>query len=357
MRTLDRMLLASFLPVLFYSLTFFVLMLQLVDLFPDLVRYLDLEVPATEIMRVQLLYTPKAVSFALPMSLLFAVSFTLGSYYSNNELIAVFGSGRSLYRFVLPLIILGVFFGGFSFYFEERVVIDTLEEKGRLSRQILNANVSFSNTNVTVMGGAGRYVYHADYYNDATTTLSEVLIVERTDTGAFVRRIDAEWAEWNGGNWQLNRARVFVLEDEILRETEYTELSDPGLRAEPSGFRRKTRNVDEMRLAELAEWIETLRASGQPFREALTKYHERYSFALTPFIVILISSAVGGRFKKNILLMSLLVSLGVSVVYYVIQMVGGLMAYSGYISPVVGAWSGFVIFTITGILLFRFSRT
>lgn len=357
MRTLDRMLLSSFLPVLFYSLTFFVLMLHLVDLFPDLVRYLDLEVPAAEILSVQLLYTPKAVSFALPMSLLFAVSFTLGSYYSNNELIAVFGSGRSLYRFVLPLIVLGIGFGAFSFFFEERVVIDTLEQKSRLSRQILNANVSFSNTNVTVIGSSGRYVYHADYYNDATTTLSELIIVERDHDGAFVRRIDAEWAEWNGTNWMLNRARVFAFDGEILNERRFSELNEPTLSAEPSGFRRKTRNVDEMRLEELSEWIETLRASGQPFREALTKYHERYSFALTPFIVILISSAIGGRFKKNILLMSLLVSLGVSVVYYVIQMVSGLMAYSGYISPIVGAWAGFALFTIVGVLLFRYSRT
>jgi lipopolysaccharide export system permease protein len=351
------MLLASFFPVFVYALTFFVLMLQLVDLFPDLVRYLDSEVPATEILRVQLLYTPKAVSYALPMSLLFAVSFTLGSYYSNNELIAVFGSGTSLYRFVLPILALGMVFGSASFFFEEHVVIDTLEEKGRLSRQILNANVSFSNTNVTVMGESGRLVYHADYYNDATTTLSELLIVERDEIGAFVRRIDAEWAEWNGSNWELNRAKVFAFEEEVLRETQYNRLSDPVLTAKPSGFRRKTRNVDEMRLPELREWIATLRASGQPFREALTKYYERYSFALTPFIVVLISSAIGGRFKKNILLMSLLVSLSVSVVYYVIQMIGGLMAYSGYISPLVGAWSGFALFSLAGVLLFRLSRT
>jgi lipopolysaccharide export system permease protein len=55
--------------------------------------------------------------------------------------------------------------------------------------------------------------------------------------------------------------------------------------------------------------------------------------------------------------MSLLVSLGVSVVYYVIQMVSGLMAYSGYISPIVGAWAGFAMFTVVGVLLFRYSRT
>jgi lipopolysaccharide export system permease protein len=125
----------------------------------------------------------------------------------------------------------------------------------------------------------------------------------------------------------------------------------------PGAFRRVGRDIDQMRLAEAQEWIESQRTAGLPYREDLTKYHERYSFALTPFIVVLIATAVGGRFRKNILLMSLLVSLSVSVVYYVTQMVSGLLAYSGRISPILGAWSGVLLFVLIGLALLRLSRT
>jgi hypothetical protein len=42
----------------------------------------------------------KCALFAIPISLLFSTSFTLGTFYSNNELIIVFGSGIPLFRFI-----------------------------------------------------------------------------------------------------------------------------------------------------------------------------------------------------------------------------------------------------------------
>ena len=96
--------------------------------------------------------------------------------------------------------------------------------------------------------------------------------------------------------------------------------------------------------------IKSLKKAGLPFREQLTEYYRRFSFALTPFIVSIVSSALGGRFKKNILLMSLVVSLVISVGYYVLQMVSVLFAKLGYISPLVGAWGAICHFSDHGVL-------
>ena len=125
----------------------------------------------------------------------------------------------------------------------------------------------------------------------------------------------------------------------------------------PAAFARSGRDLDEMRLEEAWFWIESQRAAGLPFRRDLTRFHERYSFSLTPFVVVLISMAVGGRFRRNILLMSLLVSLCVAVGYYVTQMVAGLLAVSGYVSPILGAWSGVLLFSLIGVVMLNLSRT
>ncbi len=68
-------------------------------------------------------------------------------------------------------------------------------------------------------------------------------------------------------------------------------------------------------------------------------------------------SAIGGRFKRNIVLMSLLVSLCLAVLYYVTGMVTGLMAQSGTIAPLAGAWTPIVVFLVATVVLFRYSRT
>jgi lipopolysaccharide export system permease protein len=354
--TLHRMLLRSYFPVFLIALTFFVSILQLVDIFENIARYIDLEVRFTDVLHVQYLYLPETLHFALPMSLLFAVSFTLGTLYSNNELIAILGSGVSLRTFILPLVILGLLFSVGSFAFEEYVVIDALREKNAMERQLLNITHSASNSNVTRLGAGSRILYHADYYNDAGETLTGVIVVERDAQGGVLQIIVARSARWTGELWEIRSARVFTYGEELVESSE-TLLTLPQLDLHPAAFRRSGREIGEMRLEEARLWVESQRAAGLPYREDLTKFHERYSFALTPFIVILIAAAIGGRFKKNILLMSLLVSLIVSVIYYVIQMVSGLVAYSGLISPILGAWSGVLLFLVIGFGLIRLSRT
>ncbi|TVQ25866.1 MAG: YjgP/YjgQ family permease [Spirochaetaceae bacterium] len=354
---LHAMLIRGFFPVFVIATVFFVTILQLVDLFENITRYIDLEVSFAQIAVVQLLYLPRSVHFALPMSLLFAVSFTLGTLYSNNELIAVFGSGVSLRAFVAPLVAGGLLFSAGSFVFHERVVIDTFVEKTRLERELLNITTSASNTDVTRLGSAARRLYHAGYYNDATTTLSSVILIERDPDGALRRIVHARSARWDADVWTVQNARFFDVSDDGIVERSVGSQRMEGFDLPPSAFGRTSQSIDELRIADARAFVETQRMSGLPFRQDLTKLYSRYSFALTPFVVILIATAIGGRFKKNILLMSLLVSLCVSVVYYVAQMVSELLAYSGLISPLFGAWFGVGAFIVIGASLLQASRT
>lgn len=358
MRTLDRMALRSLVPVFLASLLFFVMILQLVELFSHLVRFLELEVPLASIARLQLLYVPKSISFALPIALLFACSFTLGNHYSNNELIAVFSAGISLYRFSAPLILVGALLSVGSFFFEEEVVIDTYRRQTQMTENLLNINRSFNNTKVAALSQDNRIIYHANYYNDARQELSGVVILVRDGAGRLQERVDAERAEWRNATWTLHEVRRFVQqEDGTVVKTTVPEYRREDLVTPPSTFQRKNRDVESMSLSEAREYVVSMRRAGLPYREMLTDYYERYSFALTPLVVTLISAAIGGRFKKNVLLMSLLVSLGLAVVYYVLGMLSSLFAGLGVVPPLVGAWLGVVVFLVLSFGLFRRART
>ncbi len=362
MRTFTTLLLRGFVPVLFLGLAMFVMIIQLVDLFGNLVRYLNLGVPIADIFRVQLLFMPRAIAYALPIALLFAVGFTLGTLYANNELIAVFGSGYPLYRFVAPLWIVGILLSIFSFFFQEYLVIDTFKEKNELSRELLNITRSFSNTNVTVRSPGGRIIYSAEYYNDVNQRLSRVILIERDENGGFRRRIDANIGEWDGDSWIWRNGTVYSYgsseEDSAeIHAASFTEIDEDLFSLAPLSFQRSARTVDEMRYTEARQWIASLRSAGQPYRATLTDYYSRFSLSLTPFIVVFLSSSLGGRFRKNILLMSLLLSLLAAVVYYVSGMIAGIVASDGLIPPFVGAWIGVVLFTALGVALFRSART
>jgi lipopolysaccharide export system permease protein len=356
---LHRMLLGTLLAIFLISILFFVLVIELLDLFTNLWRYLAHETSPLEILTVALYYLPKCISYAVPPALLFSAAFTLGVLYKNNELIAILGSGISLYQLVLPFLVIGIVLSVGAFFFEEHFVIDSFRRKNELYRNAVRQEISFSNTNVTVISEGEGIIYQVDYYNDKKQTITDVIIVERAGNGEFETRIDADWGEWNGSNWELHNSRIYRWSDDrdkvILERRPYYDATR--LVENPATFRKTTRNVEEMKSAEARQWIARLRRAGLPYRGALTEYYKKFFFSLSPFIVVLIAAGVGGRFKRNVLLMNLLTALVVSVVYYVVQMVSVILAKNGLIPPLAGAGLAFALFTAVGAAALRTART
>jgi len=358
MKVLHKMILRDFIPTSMVALIFFILILQLVDLFGNLWRYLNTEVSLSAIAWISYLYIPKCISFSLPIAVLFSISYTLGNYYANNELIAVFGSGYSLYQLTKPLLICGLLLSLGGYFFEDQVVIPTFKEKNQLSKEILGQTVSYSNSNVTVLSRKNTVIYNADFYNDKRFSMTGLSVFFITPEGQFIKRIDASTAVWENGQWQLRNVRIFKKDGQDNMKEEYiSSWTDPLLDEPPGSFKRITRDIDEMNSREAKDWVNSLKRTGFPYKGALTEYYQRFSFALTPLVVAILSCSLGGRFKKNILLMSLLSSLVVSVVYYVTQMIMVLLAKLGYIPPLYGAWTGFFIFLVFGAFLFRTAKT
>jgi len=358
MRTIYGMMLRVFLPVLVGAVLFFVLMLQLGDLFPNLTQYMDKDVPARSVLRILLLYGPKCVSYALPVGLVFSVSFTLGTLYKNNELIALFGSGISLQALVLPFLVVGFLLSGGLFVFEEAVVMDTLRQKNELHTQVVQRSTSLSNSNVTVISEDGRSVYQADFYDDGKKILRELVILSRDEaTGAYAR-YDAVWAEWKGSSWVLHECIVYGwTKDGFTWERRPRMDGRDFLRESPASFQKPTRNLEEMSIGEAREWVERMKRGGLPYLALQAEYYERFFFATTPFLVCVIAASVGGRFRKNILLMNLLFSLVLTVVYYVTQMVAMILAKNGIIPPLLGAGGATVVLLLVGILGMQTARS
>ncbi len=360
MKILQRFVLVTVIPTFFLSLIFFVLLLQLVDVFSELNRYLSFEVPLGTVLYIQMLYLPKSIQFALPIALLFSYSYGMGILHAQNELISVFSSGVSLTRFVLPLLLVGALLGSMSFWFEDNLVIPTLREKNALSAQVLRYSVPGSTNEVIRFDDRGALVYSANRYVHAQRELIQPQVLFRSSLGELEYRLQAQKAQWNESTlqWVFTDAWKYTfVHDEPVQTEFFREFTHERLRKPPRDFLPARQNIDDMQLAEARELIEGMVSSGFLARRERTQYHERFSFALTPFIVGLLSVPLGGRFKKNILLMSLLVSLGFSVVFFVFRMLGGLFATLGYISPQVGAWAGVVVFAILGLILIRTSKT
>jgi lipopolysaccharide export system permease protein len=352
------------LPVLIAFIVFFVLLLELVDLFPNILTYMEKDVGAATVFAIVAFYAPKCLTYAVPVGLIFSVSFTLGTLYKNNELVALFGSGVSLGRLILPFLVIGSGLSLGSFFFQERVVIDAFRRKNELHQQAVKRTVSLSNANVTLISDDGTAVYQAELYDDARKTLRELTVLisrPRASEGetAIYRRYDARWASWENEAWTLHDCIAYTWQaDGSFRWERLPSIAAAGFLPEkPETFQKQTRKIDEMRVEEARQWVRRLERAGLPYLESLTEYYARFFFSLTPLIVTVLACSVGGRFRKNVLLMNLLLSLLLSVLYYVAHMVAVILAKNGMIPPMLGAGAATVVLLVAGLIAIRSSRT
>jgi lipopolysaccharide export system permease protein len=352
---LDRYLIKQFFPIFTVASAMFILLLALIDLFTNIFRYLSYQVPVREILRISLFYLPKCFSYALPISLLFASAYTLGDLYARNELTSVFSSGIPFWRFSLPLVIIGILASVFAFWFEDRAVIPTLRIKNSLSRQYLRQERKESNSDVVIKTRGGDLIYAVDFFDYNALILNGLSIVEQDKNGAFVSHIRAPRAVWAGDYWLLSNALIYKFEGDLLRVRPLEETQ--AYREDPDTFRRNAVDVEDLGFRDARLLVEDLKTAGLPFIRALSDYYHRFSFSTVSLVVMMLSISMGGRFRKNILLMSLLSSLSVAVVFYVMEMITMMMARLGYIPPLAGAWFPVGAFIALGLLLLAGAKT
>jgi len=356
MKILQRYLLQLFFPVFVITILFFILLLQLGDLFLNLAQYLQNQVRFVTLLRVMYLYLPKCISFAMPLSVLFASSYTMGNMYAKNELTSIFASGMPLAVLVAPLVLCGFLLSIGMFYFEDRILIRFQRQKIALVNSILEPQQNLNSSDVVILSDSGKVVYFADYYDDSQKELSNVLIVLRSESGDVSTVIKGSFARWQDDHWKVIDKSVytFTAENDVL----YQDSIDESVFSEqPETFQRNITSIDEMTIAQAKLFIDNLKKMGLPYHEYLSQYYRRFSFPFTAFIVLFFSVSVGGRFKKNILLMSLLFSLALAILYYVTEMMTMLFAKWEYISPLAGAFLPFLLFTVLSVAMLRIART
>jgi lipopolysaccharide export system permease protein len=333
----------------------FVFVIILIDLFANLVRYLNNDVPVSTMLMISLCFVPKCISYAMPISLLFAAAYTLGDLYAKNELTTVFSSGIPFWRFSLPLIVIGFAASVFLFFLDDILVIPTLKMKNEMSRRALGQYITGSDTDIVIRTREGRIIYSVDFFDNELVVINGVNIIERDENGEYVSDIRARSATWNDTYWEFRNAYIYRYEDGILRilPLGFTDMYTE----HPDMFRRSTLNIEELPVREAGLMVHDLKASGLPYHDAQANYFHRFSFASTSLIVMILSISMGGRFKKNILMMSLFTSLSVAVVFYIVEMLSMAMAGLNIIPPLVGAWFPVLLFIFIGLVLLRSAKT
>lgn len=360
MKKIDSYLLSDTIKLFLFSLLFFVVIIELVDLFSNINRYITYEVPYQDIAWIALLYIPKSISYSISPALLFSVTYTISEFYTKNELIMILNSGISYNRFITPLIVFGFIISITSFFFSDQIVTETFKQKNVYMDKVFGFSSSYSNSHPVVTDENTKTIYYAKYYDDKNMQLNSPIILKVDSDGSIISRIDSSKAFYDREKnvWELQEVVVYNVIKTPIEILYFKTYIDPEFSISPEKFRKLSSNIFEMKFSEAREYITSIKSRDMnAYLSGKADLYERISFSFTPLLVVLFSAAFGWKFKKNILLFSILLSLSVSVLYYIFEMVTILFAKQGILSPLIGAWAPLLVFLIIATFLLHNVRT
>ncbi|MCR4953197.1 MAG: LptF/LptG family permease [Treponema sp.] len=346
-------------PFFIGALIFVALILNLVDLFMNISRYLELAVPAKSVLMVMIYYIPKTVWYAAPIAFLFAVTYVLSDLYAHNEMQALFASGVSLFEFVIPIVVLSIFLSVGLFFLEDKLVVPNLEKKQTLQSTLLEEKKDANNENVVVLSENSKIIYKAKRYRDDQKRLDTLFIIFRTEENSLDSIIYAKNALWNEEtkNWKLEDAIQYLRKNESLEIIPISKDYTNRLNESYEIFRRSEVNIESVNVEEAKIYINHLKKAGLPYGEPLSVYYKKFAFPFIFLIATLLAVGLTGKTRKNVLLISLALSIVAVVLYYVFQMMTMVLAKTGVMPPLMGAWLPNFVFMIIAVVLLKFSRT
>ena len=351
--------LKKIIPFWFVSLLFIALILNLVDLFMNISKYLEMEAPARDVLRVMYYYISKTIWYAGPIAFLFTVTYVLSDLYAKNEMEAIFASGVSLFKFVLPVFVFAILLSFGMFILEDRFVVTDMEKKNALQKILLDEVESANNDNIVVLSDSAKVIYKAKRYRDSTKRLENVFFVFRDDNKKLEAIIHADDAYWNEEKqlWDISDAVQYENNGETLLKTPVSQKYTSLLTESYEIFKKTTVDVSTVSVADAKIYINHLKKAGLPYNEPLSVYYKKFAFPFILFIAALLAVGVTGKTRKNVLLISLSLSITAVVLFYVFQMVTMVLAKTGVMTPFMGAWLPDIVFLFIAGFLLKYSRT
>jgi lipopolysaccharide export system permease protein len=339
----------------------------------DLVRkVVESGLPIEIALNVFLLQLPSFVVLAFPMSTLLTTLMTYSRLSSDSELIALRGCGVSIYRLVLPAVILSFVVTGITFLFNEQIVpAANYQATLTLEQALKEEKPKFQDRNIfypeyqEVKQPDGQKVntltrlFYADQFDGQL--MKGLTIVDRSKQGVN-QIVVAESAAWNPAqnNWDFFNGTIYlVAPDSTYRNILRFEHQQLQLPRTPLEVADKGRDYDEINIADGLERLKKTRLSGdeKKIRKLEVRIQEKIAFPFVCVVFGLVGATLGTKPQRTGRATSFGISLLVIFSYYLLRVVSGALGLSGILSPWMSAWLPAMFgFVAGGLILVRSAR-
>lgn len=278
MRILDTYNLKTFLlPWLVVTLGFMFLFIS-IDLIDSLNHFLDGGASVGDVFQYYLRFLPAVWGYIGPVTLLLGLLFALYQLTRNNEILAMRASGISIYRVMLPFLMLGVGFSLFSLWISENVAPQSQAWVDQFMNQLRRPDASVM-LSLRFRDPEANRTWDIQELDLNTFEMQNVTVTQRRpELDTIQQVIHAERAVWLDTHWAFYDVTIQEHSEQGYRRG--TPVDEPvrlmqDLTESPDRIIRETLPFEHMTSRDMRAFLEQRTVSDRTRADLLTQLHMR----------------------------------------------------------------------------------
>ena len=300
-------------------------------------------------------FIPYFATLFAPLFVFIAVIFFTSKMAVNTEIIAMFSSGLSFKRLMLPYFIASFVIAAFTFVLGNFVIPHANIKRLEFEEVYVHKSGSYSKRNIHMQVRPNEYVYMESYSN--TGNIGYKFSLEKfNETGELESKLMADYVKWDTvqDKWKVHNYYIRNIYDGIETIEEGKDI-DTVLNIFPKDFARGENFILTMDMKELKEFIDQQQLKGSenviPY---LLERYKRLAIPFSTFILTLIGVSVSSRKIRGGIGANIGAGLGLSFIYIFFMQFSSQFAISGALNPLLAVWMPNILFAIiAGILYYK----
>jgi len=355
-RMLDRYMTREFLRLFFLFVLAAPILFILGDLMDNLDRYMSRGLSSRELALGYLYQAPLFILYSFPIAALIASVFTVNAMTRYSEVSAAKASGISFFRVFLPLPVLGVLLALAALGLSEIVPIAT-QKRIVVMRERVQPRSSRSDFIYRAADGMVLAIRRLDV--DGSHTSQMTLEREGNEPVTPTLHVSAQRATWAAGQgWTLETGAMRLFFDRnIERSITFETLHLPRLTETPEQLLAEPKDPEEMRYAELGEFIQIIQRSGGEPLKLMVEHAQKIALPVATFVIVLFAMPLATSSRRGGSAYGVGVSLAITIVYLMLFKVAAAAGASGALDPVVAAWIPNILVASCALILMLRVRT
>jgi len=358
---LDDYVLREFLTTFAMVLVSFVLLMLVFTFFELLGDIIRNRTPLVTVGEYLIDLTPSMLYLITPLGVLVAVLVTFGVLTRTNELTAMKATGISLYRVMVPVLVVSALLAVALFLFDESY-LPTANRRQEALRSVIKgrpAQTFLRPDRKWIFGrqepGKPGRIFYYQFFDPTQDRFANLTVFEfNPEDFSLSRRIFASSVHWEPQlqQWVFEHGWERRFDGEKLSSfSEFNVESYPEIVERPQYFKKEALQSQEMTFGELERYIRDLGQSGFDTKQLSVQLNIKVAYPIVTLVMAVLAIPFALSMGKRGSLTGIAAAIGVAITYWVIQNTFQQLGNVNLLPTLLAAWAPDLLFGLAGTYL------